>query len=105
MSDEYRLREIAAAALQHLHREPALPPRQREPQRCGGGERALAGAPPQNAPGAAFARGNREPAHRAIVVRAEPRERSAAFGRTQRLLVGPELIGGAAAADDQKPRE
>ena len=33
---------------------------------------------------------------------AEPRERGAAFGRAQRLFVGPQLLGGVAAADDER---
>ncbi len=79
--------------------------REGEAQRRRRRDGLLAGTPPQHAPGAAFARGDREPAQHAVVVRPEPRERGAAFGRAQRLLVRPQLFSDAAAAHDQQARE
>ena len=61
--DDDRLRELAAAALQHAHREP--PPSCGESARRSGaldGAGALAGTPPQHAPRAAVARGHLQPA-------------------------------------------
>ena len=79
--------------------------REREPQRRGRCDRVLAGTPPQDAPGAALARGDRESPQQALVARAEPRERGSALGRAQCLLVRPQLVGARAAADDHEPRE
>ena len=81
--DQYRLRDVAAAALDHPHREPASLRRKGETQRRGCRDRLLPGTPPQDTPGAAFARGDREPAQHAVVVRPEPCERRAAFRRAQ----------------------
>jgi hypothetical protein len=103
--DQHRLREIAAAAFQYAHREAAFTRSEGEPQRRGDGNGALAGTPPEHAPRAAFACGDREPAQHAVVVRAEPRECGAALRRAQRLLVGPQLIGGTSALDDEQPPE
>ncbi len=108
--DQHGPREIAAAALQHAHSEPPFVRREREPQRRGRCDRVLAGTPPQDAPGAALARGDRESPQHALVARAEPRERGAAFGRAQRLLVRPQLVrarsgsGRSGAARDRAPR-
>ena len=103
--DQYRLRDVATAALYHPHREPASLRRKGETQRRGCRNRLLPRTPPQDTPGAAFARGDREAAQHAVVVRPEPCERRTAFGRAQGLLKSPQLIGDAAAADHQQSRE
>jgi len=79
--------------------------RQRDPQRCSRGARALAGSAPQHAPRAAFARGDLQSAQHAVLVRMDPAERGAALRCAKRLLVGPQRFGGRAAADDDEAGE
>ena len=56
-------------------------------------------------PHAAVARGDLQSAQRALVVRGQPRERGAAFGRAQRLLERPQRVFRRLAVHDEKTRE
>ena len=94
--------QFGAAALQHAHGESSFLPRQRKAQRRRGGARAHAGTAPQRAPCAAVARGHLQPAQHALVVRGEPGERRAAFGRAKRLLERPQRILRRPARHDEK---
>ena len=100
-----RLRKLGAAPFQHPHGEPRMLWRQRQPQRRRRSACALAGPAPQHAPRAALSRSHLQPPQYAILVRLHPAERGAAFRRAQRLFVGPQRFGSAAAADDDETGE
>ena len=99
------MRELGAAALQHVNRELARVRGKRQPQRRTGGGAAVPGPAPQHAPRAAFARGDLQAPQRARLLHIEPCERGAAIAGAQRLLVSPQRFAYVATAHHDEIRE
>ena len=83
------MRELGAAALQHVDGELAFVRGECEAQRRARRGAAVPRPAPQHAPRAAFARRDLQAPQRARLLHIEPRERRAAIAGAQRLLVGP----------------
>ena len=103
---QHGLRKLGAAALQHAHRETAFLPRQAQGAAAPRSRRRAAPGRRHNAPHVRPSRAATcKPAQHALVVRGEPRERGAAFGRAQRLLERPQRVLRRLARDDVEARE
>lgn len=102
---QHRVRQLGTAALEDTHRELSFVRRECQTQRRRGGARLPARSSPHYAPAPAFAGGDLEPAQCALVMRTRPDERRAAFGRTQRLLAGPQCVALVDVAHDDEARK